>query len=226
MKLYAYFQQSGDGVINVFVAGQPHVGGEDWWMAAVVQGTKNLFDGFRLALSEFNAGELSGVKLASYELTFLGEIIDGDVLIGHHNMFLVEADQPYWLANREGRMAKLGDLETILQSYLGTSACMLTPVGDSYIGAVVRNHAPIENLRPQVLMIMKDGSPVDVQLFGLPSSTLVTVVDVLHPQSVSYYQDESLLGLVYQNGIVENNVRNVTPSVDRLAKFSQVAKLI
>lgn len=226
MKLYAYFQQSRDALYNVFVADQLHVGGEGWWMAGLVRDSKNLFDGFRLALSKFNADDLCGVSLEKYQLTFLGEIVDGDVSIAHHNMYLVQADQPYWLANSKGRLAKLGDLETTLQSYLGTSTCVLSPVSDAHIGSVVRNHAPIENLRPQVVMVMKDGIPIDVQLFGLPSSTLVTVVDVLHPDSVSLYQDEGLFDLVYQNGAVENNVRNVTPSVDRLNEFSKVAKLI
>lgn len=224
MKAYVYVQHDGASLYNVLVASQLH--NDDWWQAAVVQNTNNLFDGFRLAFERFNAGQFLAVNLDRCHLTYLGEVIDGDVAIGHHKMFLVEADQPYWLANNEGKLTRLGDLESTLKSYLGTSSCVLNPVGDEYISAVVRNNLSIENLRPQIVVIMKDGNPIGVQLFGVPTTARVSVLDVVHPDSVHSYQDEALFDLVYQNGSVENNVRNVTPEVGYLNTFSQVAKLI
>jgi hypothetical protein len=224
MKIFAYFQNVDEAHYSVFVSSQLHA--NDGWQAAVVENTKNLFDGFRLALESFIAGQFEMVKLDSVHVTLLGEVIDGDVSISHHKMFLVEANERYWLANNMGQLAKLRDLESRLQSYLGTATCVFNPVGDEYMPAVVRNNPSIVNLCPQIVVVMEDGNPVGVQLFGLPTLTRVTVVDVIHPDSVRQFQDEALFDLVHQNGTVKKNVRNVTPAVEQLNTFSQVAKLI
>ena len=224
MKVFAYVQGVENEHYNVFVTNQAHT--NERWLTAVSPNTKNLFEGFRLALEKFEAGQRELVNLDTVHVTQLGEVVDGDVAIGQHRMFLVTADEHYWLANKKGQLAKLSDLESKLQSYLGTASCVLCTVSDEHIAAVVTNYSPIENLRPKVLVVMKDGNPVGVQLFGLPASTVVSVLDVIHADSVHCYRDEYLGDLVYENGTVETNVRNVTPEVQHLNTFSQLAKLI
>ena len=73
---------------------------------------------------------------------------------------------------------------------------------------------------------MEDGNPVGVQLFGLPASTAVSVLNVIHPDDVHSLRDEYLGDLVFEHGEVKKNVRNVTPAVQNLNTFSQLAKLI
>jgi hypothetical protein len=224
MKVFAYVQAVENELYNVFVTNKVH--SNERWLTAVAPKTKNLFEGFRLALDKFEAGQREFVNLDSIHVTQLGEVVDDDVAIGQHRMFLVTADELYWLANKNGQLATLSDLESTLQSYLGTATCVLSTVSDEHIAAVVTNYSPIEHLRPQVLVLMNDGNPVGVQLFGLPPSTVISVLDVIHPDSVHCYRDEYLGDLVYEHGDVKKNVRNVTPVVQRLNSFSQLAKLI
>ena len=224
MKIYAYVQGVENEHYNVFVTNQAH--SNERWLTAVSPNTKNLFEGFRLALEKFEAGQREFVSLDSVHVSQLGEVVDGDVAIGQHRMFLVTADEQYWLANKKGQLAKLSDLESTLQSYLGTASCVFCTVSDEHIGAVVTNYSPIENLRPQVLVVMEDGNPIGVQLFGLPASTVVSVLDVIHPDDAHCFSAEYLGDLVYEHGDVKSNVRDVTPAVQHLNTFSQLAKLI
>lgn len=224
MKVFAYVQGVENELYKVFVTNQAHT--HECWLAAVAPNTKNLFEGFRQALDKFEAGQREFVNLDRVHVSQLGEVVDGDVAIGQHRMFLVSADEHYWLANKKGMLAKLSDLESTLQSYLGTATCVLSTVSDEHIGAVVTNYSPIENLRPQVLVVMEDGNPIGVQLFGLPASTVVSVLDVIHPDDAHCFKDEYLGDLVYEHGDVKSNVRNVTPVVQHLNTFSQIAKLI
>jgi hypothetical protein len=224
MKVFAFFQSVDNEFYTVFVTNKAH--SDQRWLTAVSPNTNNLFEGFRLALEKFEAGQRELVSLDSVHVSLLGEVVDGDVAIGQHRMFFVSADEQYWLANKKGQLAKLSDLESTLQSYLGTATCVLSPVSDEHIGAVVTNYSPIENLRPQVLVVMEDGNPVGVQLFGLPASTAVSVLNVIHPDDVHSLRDEYLGDLVFEHGEVKKNVRNVTPAVQNLNTFSQLAKLI
>ncbi|WP_454838441.1 hypothetical protein [Pseudomonas mohnii] len=219
-NLQAWISHTNDGRAIVYLSATKRVGD----IPNASQATAgSVFEAFKASFRDFSSGLLSAQ--VPVNATHLGCVVDGDVDISACLMFLVKAGlKNYWVANF-GRFTRLSALWLHIQGCLGYSAGEFHVVHDEYMRAVMANHSNLDALAPQVLVILNDGNPVQVQTFGLPDITKITVVNQLHQDEVTSEDPLDLLRLSFANGQVVESVKDVTPEVQIVKSIKDLAVL-
>lgn len=199
--------------------------GHTFWAATVQINHSSTVEAVELAVERLKQKMLR--EVCDWELSLVGnydaETHQVDVL--EHGLFLVTtpAGACYWLSN-DGRFKTVEQLENFIASLgLGEMSWSCIDPGNYY--SVIKGHTSIEKVAPQVVVILDDGNPVQVQVGGCPKSLTVRVFNIVHSDDRDEVEG-SMGSLNHASGKVDEFVKEVTPELIRLDCAADVARFL
>lgn len=217
---------NGTGLSYIVAGNSIPEAGQEFWAAPVQINNTSKIVAIELAVERLKQKMCRDVS--GWELSLVGyfdaQAHQVDVL--EHGLFLITtpAGACYWLSN-DGRFKTVDQLENFISNLgLGEMTWSCIEPGNYY--SVIKAYTSIEKVAPQVVVILDDGNPVQVQVGGCPKHLNVSVFNIVHSDDRGDINEGCIGALSHASGKVDDFVMVVTPEIVRLDCAADVARFV